>query len=166
MLEWMTSKIVVSIAALIVLASLSGFFVIQRENLIDEELRGVAKEIAGTINDVNVINSKATLLVRFGGSDKGTRMPSDIDGDPYKVTIYRDMVICSVGDRTARAFLFESVHLFPPLAVNLSNLTELRTKDLGHPMVETSSQGSFIIMREYVGEGGSRELGTFIFLEV
>lgn len=164
MLEWLTSKIVISVAALVILASVGGFLAVQTQVWEDEELRNVAKEISGTVNDISTIQAETVVFLSFGDDGNGLSVKASIGGDHYDVEVFRDMVRCKQGDRRSASFFYHSIHLYPPSMVDRSNMTAIRSMDLELGKLDTTSTGKMIIMRVLVGDLGSQTFETFLFL--
>lgn len=151
-MEWVTSKVVVSIAALVILASVGGFLALQREAWKDEGLSQAAGAIASAINDVSSINSEASVTISFEDGGGGLHVSGRIDGERYTVEITRDRVRCSLDDKARWKDLYGLVHLFHPSAANLTNASEVRALDDGHQKMSMRSTGSIQILRVLVGE--------------
>jgi hypothetical protein len=165
MLEWLTSKVVVSVAALLILVSVGGFFAIQQESMKGSELKNVSNNLAKAINQVSTINSEANLVISFDNEGKGAHLPSSINGERYSVELQRNFIICKMGDKTASSELFSNVHLFAPTGTDLSNTTLLRQKDLDHQSLKIHSSGEILILREQTGPQNAMVFETFIIFE-
>jgi type II secretory pathway pseudopilin PulG len=163
MLEWITSKVVVSIAALLVLTSVSGFFLTQREGWKENEVLQVSKEISKLVNQVSMINAEATVIVNFGDSTSGFNLPSTIDGEAYTVQLDRTSAKCTLRDLEGRSYFYTAVHLFPPSEVNLTNRTQLRSFDLDHQNLKVHSTGNLFLLRAKTVTDGIVNFETFIF---
>ena len=166
MLEWITSKVVVSIAALLVLTSVSGFFLTQREGWKENEVKQVSKELSKLVNQASMINAETTIIINFGGSSSGINLPSTIDGEAYTVQLDRTSAKCTMKDHEGRSYFFTAVHLFQPSEVNLTNKTQLRMFDLDHQDLKVHSSGNLFLLRARTVYEGKVNFETFIFAGV
>jgi hypothetical protein len=165
MLEWVTSKVVVSIAALLILVSVGGFFTVQQDGMKGSALKNVSDNLAKAINQVSTMNSQTTLVISFDNEGKGAHLPSSINGDRYSVQLQRDLIICKMGDKTANSNLYTNVHLFDPTGIDISNKTLVRQQDISHQSIKISSVGELLVLRERTGLGDSMVFETFIIYE-
>ena len=164
MLEWITSKVVVSIAALLILASVSGFFVTEREGWKDAQATNISKEIAKLVNQASTVNSNLTSVIHFGEGDSGINLPSNVDGSSYIITFDRTTVRCELNGRSSISDLYSGVHLYPPTDIDLKNLTQKREHDLDHQTLTTHSSGKIVLMRARTVTSGAPEFETFVFV--
>jgi hypothetical protein len=165
MLEWITSKVVVSIAALLMLVSVGGFFTIQQDGMKGSELKNVSDNLAKAINQVSTLNSEATLVISFDNEGKGAHLPSSINGERYSVEMQRDLILCKMGGKEAATELLTNVHLFDPTGIDLTNKTMLRQKDILHQSIKISSIGEILVLRERTGSQDAQAFETFIIYE-
>jgi hypothetical protein len=163
MLEWVTSKVVVSIAALVVLASVSGFMYVQRESWKEDQLSQVSKKISGTINEVSSINAETILFLGFDEGD-GIELPDEVGNRPYDIRIERDMVRCQQGELYASSYFLRSVHLFSPDDVDLTNRSNIIDHDRDHYRLETGPTGVIMVQRAPVGIGNELGYETFVYI--
>lgn len=164
MLEWITSKVVVSVAALLILASVGGFFVTQREGWKDAQAANISKDVAKLVNQVSTVNSNLTTIIHFGDSSPGINLPSNVDGATYVMKFDRTSVRCELNGRSSISEFYTAVHLYPPSDVDLKNLTQKRENDLNHQTFTTHSTGKIVLMRARAATTGASEFETFVFV--
>jgi hypothetical protein len=164
MLEWITSKVVVSIAALLILVSVGGFFVTEREGWKDAQATNISKEIAKLVNQVSTLNSNLTTVIHFGDGDSGINLPSNVDGASYVIKFDRTTVRCELNGRSSRSDFYTGVHLYSPSDIDLKNLTQKREHDLDHQTMITHSAGKIVLMRAKAATSGAAEFETFVFI--
>lgn len=156
---------VVSIAALLMLVSVGGFFAIQQDSMKGSELKNASDNLAKAINQVSTMNSEATLVISFDNEGKGAHLPSSINGERYSVELQRNFIICKMGGKTATSELYVNAHLFAPTGIDLSNTTLLRQKDLANQSIKLHSNGEILILRERTGTQDAQVFETFIIYE-
>jgi len=165
MLEWITSKVVVSIAALLMLVSVGGFFAVQQDGMKSSELKNASDNLAKAINQMSTMNSESNLVISFANDGKGAHLPSSLNGERYSIELQRDFIFCKMAGKTVTSELYTNVHLFDPTSIDLSNTTLVRQKDLSHQSVKFSSVGEILILRERAGPPGAQGFETFIIYE-
>ncbi|MEM3342415.1 MAG: hypothetical protein QW728_06945, partial [Thermoplasmata archaeon] len=114
MFDWFTSKIAVSVAALILLSAVAGFFVYQRNSVDIEKLQIKADNIARIINQMSTLQSQSSMRIVFTSEQDGVYIDPMIDGNSYTITIYANMVLLEMKGAKAVAHLISNVHLWAP----------------------------------------------------
>lgn len=131
MLDWLTSKVALIIAAVVILAVLIGFFAYHQTTLEQESLSDLSQDLAHFINDVTSRNSEIRMRVTFSSDVDSYELPPTVNGKAYTIQISSTQVILrQQGADVAMQDLLDPVHIFPPL--NSADLDQqvLTTADL------------------------------------
>ena len=148
MLEWLSSKMAVAVAAMLLLSSATAYFANQRDSVQRMEIENVARGIAGFIDAVLDLSGEAEFAAACDG-DAGLLMPSEIGGSPYEIHLRRDSVIAAQEGRTAVAHWTGDLHFWHAhdAAVDLEGVQGL---DAEHPSLDLVSCQRFEIAVEEV----------------
>ena len=92
MLEWLSSKMSVVLASMLLLSSMTAYFANQRDYARRQELETVARGLSSFVNAVFGVHGTTEFEVSFaGGGD--LVLPSRIGGSPYSVRMRSDSVV-------------------------------------------------------------------------
>ena len=146
MLDWLTSKIALIIAAAVILAVLIGFFAYHQATLEQESLSDLSQDLAHFINDVTSRDSQIKMRVTFSSDVDSYELPSTVNGRPYTIQISSTQVILrQQGADAAIQDLLNPVHLFPPPSASDLDPQALSTADmLVEPLVIGSGMDFYI----------------------
>ncbi len=99
MLDWLWSKLTILFATVVLLSSVSAYFISERDQSVHEELRIVGRSLASFIDTVLGLPGTARFTV---GSDHDAdlALPRDIGGRPFRIELRRDSVILEMNSRT------------------------------------------------------------------
>ena len=163
MIELLTSKIAMMIAAVIILTSVLGIFSMQREDAKELELRNVADEILGVINNMNTITGETKETITFKEGEDGIFVKPNVDGKTYEITITRFEVIIRQDGKTFLRNFVEDIHVWFPEKIAYTS-TELQDLDKEHWILKLASGEDFVILRKMVEIGGEKGYMTFVYL--
>jgi DNA repair protein RadC len=167
MLDWLSSKIAMIIAATILIAAVSGYFLLQQRGLERVEVQEVADLIAARINDISSINGETEILMTFdeGKSYRGTLLQRTIAGISYEIEIRRDVVRVSAGDHVVSSRLHERIHVWNPSDIDSATSEDMANADRNSSAIKFNAGNDFIIenRRMIIGE---MQYPTFVYLEV
>jgi pectate lyase len=161
-LEFVTSKIAMMVAATIILVSVLGIFSMQREDAKDLELRNIADEISGTINEVNAISGETRINMSYEKSIDGIYLDPEVDGKEYEIIITRNEVIVRQKDRMFLRSFIESIHVWKPDSEFYDSI-EITQKDNKNAKMELRSGEDFQIFRRLIESEKGKEYMTFIY---
>ena len=169
MFDWLSSKVAMSVAALIIVASMVAFFSMQRESMHQLEFQNIADTIAKTVNDVSASTASFKKNITFNKDKSGARyIPATFYGKTYLIIFYLDSVDIKQGGLKARASFSKKVHLYNPSTLNNSYLvskSELRWRDSGNlTMTLTSGQSDICLEQKTLCVDGETEFHTFVYL--
>jgi len=92
MIEWLASKMAVALAVILLISSVSAYFVSDREAQRRGELRNIAKGVADFIDVVFDLDGEAVMLVSYQ-KDADLVLPQEVGGASYKLDLRADSVI-------------------------------------------------------------------------
>jgi len=163
MLELVTSKIAMMMAAIIILASVLGIYAIQRNQAIELELKNIADKISGTIKNLNDLQGETKVIVAFDEGDGDVYVKPYIDGKRYEIMITSNKVFITQDDRHYISDFTGLIHLWVPLS-NTYNQTQIQYLDDENRKLEFESGQDFEIERKFVEIGGEDKYMTFVYL--
>lgn len=163
MLEFVTSKIAMMIAAIIILTSVIGVYALQREQAKDLELQNIADKITGAIDNVNTIQGETKIKVTFDRGKEGVYVKPLVNGKNYEIMITKFKVIITQSSRRATSNFLDSIHLWTPLS-NSYNLTQIKDNDKANRTLEFVSGDDFKIERKFMQINGENEYRTFVYI--
>ncbi len=163
MLDFVTSKIAMMIAAIIILTTVIGLYALQREQAKDMELQNVADKIAEAIHNVNTIQGETKVNVTFDRGDDGIYVKPLMNGKGYEILITQNKVIITQNGRRSISNFVVSVHLWVPL-FNAYNQTQIEEIDEANKTLELQAGEDFVIERKSIELSGENEYMTFIYV--
>lgn len=165
MIDWLTSKVAMTLAALLMLAGVVGFFTAQREHAVQDALEAIARAAAAVIDEVSRSTGDVTTSLSVGPpppeAPDGLALPSMAAGGPYSITLHATHVAVESGDRRAMAGLREPVHLWRPVGGSYT-AGAMAAMDSSHPAL-TIGGGWVTLARLDVAVDGETSLETFLF---
>ena len=163
MLDFVTSKIAMMIAAIVILTSVIGIYALQREQTKDLELWNIADKIAGAIDNINNLQGETKVNVTFDIGKEGIYIEPTVNGKNYEILISQYKVIITQEKRRSISNLVISMHLWAPLS-NAYNLTQIEDIDEVNRTLEFVSGEDFKIERKLVEISGENEYRTFVYM--
>lgn len=104
------------VAFTLILASVSSFFLLQRQNIEEKELERITERIASFINDVNSINAELETSITFteGESEGELHIDGQIGGKSYSITMTSGCVLLKWEGFVAKGDFLEKIHVWSP----------------------------------------------------
>ncbi len=165
MLDWLSSKVAMTLAALLMLAGAVGFFLAAQERAVQDGLDSIAARVARYIDEVSRSPGELTTSLSIGPSPatvpEGLELPSMAAGGPYSLVLHVSYVVVDAGGRRAVAGLHGPVHLWRPDDGRYT-VAEVAAMDSSHPSL-TIGGGGLLLSRLGIEVGGSAYLETFVF---
>ena len=161
MIDWISTKVAMTLAALILLAGVVAFFLAQQQEARHDALQSIADSAPGIFDEVSRIKGETNITISVGPG--GTQeLPGQAGGERYSLTLYPSYVAAGFDGERAFAVLRRPVHLWEPRA---GTYTAARAADLDtrHPSLTISVGGSVIVSRRSLTIDGSPTLETFVF---
>jgi hypothetical protein len=165
MLELVTSKIAMMIAAIIILTSILAVYALQRDSGKDLELQNMADKIAGAIDDLNTLSGETIVNLTFERKKEGIYVRPTLEGESYDIMISRYRVFITQDSRRGIGNLIAPVHTWKPLG-NSYNQTNLDSIDRENKTLEITSGEDFKIQRKLVEVSGESQYLTFVYTEI
>jgi hypothetical protein len=161
--DFITSKLAMMIAAIIILTSVLGIFSMQREDAKDLELRNIVEEISQTINNLNTVSGETKETMTFRTGEQGIYLTPNVDGKPYEIVITQyEVIVKQEGKIFLRDFVM-SIHLWEPENI-MYNLSLLQNRDEENSQLEFVSGEDFVIHRKLMEMDGEKGYMTFVYL--
>jgi hypothetical protein len=113
MFGWLSSKVVTTMAVLVIAASFTGLFSMQADYYRTLELEDLANAITDLVTEVDLLSCQATVTVNWTSQAASHGRPRDFHGEPYLVqfTSERPYVVWQ-GTRVTGRFFPSDVALF------------------------------------------------------
>jgi hypothetical protein len=161
MMDLITSKLAMMIAAVIILTTVLGVYAVQREQGKDIELMNIAETLCDAVDDLNGIQGETVLNITFDRRTQGRFLEPLVDGKNYEIKITQYEVVISQEGRRYEQDFMAPVHLWKPDSNSFTN-SEIEDTDHEHKELSFTSGTDFTLerMRVVVGE----ELGFFTFV--
>ena len=163
MLDWLSSKFAMMVAALLILASAFALLGIQRSGYEDAGLKAVADEIADGVNYVSRLNAEARAEMNLGGNDSGGGLPSKINGKAYSVNLSGTGVLVTQETKGALAHFSSRVHAWNPAHVDLGNETAVGKMDDKVGFVLVDSGARFVIESRMMEKEDGNGFEVFVY---
>lgn len=163
MLELVTSKIAMMIAAMIILTSFLAIYALQRDSGQDLRLQNIADKIAGAIDDLNTLSGETIVNLTFERGKEGIYVKPTVEGKSYEIMISRYRVFITQESHRGISNLVGPIHLWEPL-MNSFNHTNIENIDRENKTLELTSGEDFKIERKSVEISGENQYLTFVYI--
>lgn len=170
MIDWIYSKVAISIAVLVILAVIVGFFSLQQNAIEKAELGNMAKIIAFNVNEVSKKTDDLRTNVTFdeGRENVTVKLPGLIRNEKYTLTMRPDNVFIQQGDYGVSADFIAIVHPWNPVKLGqysyYTNETIIASLDQANNQLKFDSGHDFYIHQKKLNINGSAAFKTFIYL--
>ncbi len=161
MIDWIASKVAMSLAALILLAGVVAYFLAQQEQMRHDALRGIADQAAAFLEEVSQSPGEFATTMSLGPGGR-LELPGLALDRTYRLTLYGAYVVAGADGDRAFAVLGTSVHLWQPPAGDHTS-AEVDRWDVLHPSLVIESGGTVVLSRRSLSVDGSPYLWTFAF---
>lgn len=167
MIEFITSKAVGAVVAVVLLGAIAGFFEVQRASVEEQQFWLMCDSLARAIDGVSSANAVTAINVTFGPNGSGLRLDFSFRNKGYDIEIRAGQVIFRQGGLTAVRALTRSVHPWDPkLAGNGTTLhvseETLSWLDGENPVLKVPSGKDLVIESRPVAAPGQLRFGTFV----
>jgi len=167
MIEFVSSKVVGAVSALVLLASIAGFFAIQRSSAEERHFRGMCDSMARTIDGVSSLNAGTAVNVTFGGSGPGPRLDFSFRNQGYDIEVRAGQVIFRQGGLAAVSPLTRAVHPWDPKALGNGTALyvseeEFEQRDRDNPVLRSPSGRDLVVESRLVYVTGEPRYETFV----
>ncbi len=163
MLEFITSKIAMMMAAIIILTSILAVFTLVREDADDLRLRNHAETISDAISNMNAINGETKEIITFQKGVDGIYLKPEIDGNEYEIKIYQNRVMVRNEDASFIEKFMGQVHLWEPEGTAYDP-NEIQDKDKENLQLSFISNEDIVIDRRLIEVEGENGYMTFVYL--
>jgi len=164
-IDWISTKVAMSLAALLLLAGSVSFFLAQQNEARHDALQSIADRAAAYLDEVS--RSPGELATSISLGPGGTlELPALAAGEAYVLTLYRSYVVAGFEGERAFAALDTPIHMWQPRA---GSYTAAQVADLDtlHPSLTLESggtvSGTAILSRRSLVIDGTPTLETFAF---
>jgi len=167
MIEFVTSKVVGAIAAMVLLGSMLGFFAIQRSSAEEQQFRNMCDSLARTIDGVSSLNAATEVNVTFGQNGSGLRLDFSFRNKGYDIEIRTGQVIFRQGGLTAVSVLARAIHHWDPKAAGNGTTLYVSEETLArldgeHPALKTPSGKDLVVESRLLAISGEMRYATFV----
>jgi len=158
MLEWLSSKLALTVATVIILSSFTGLFLMMSEDLKDAEFQFLADRIASSIDDVSSVNGNFQVTLSFTDSPRTGRfeLQEFFEGKRYTITVSPTLIRVKQGARRATSELTTSIHVWNPGDMHSVSQGQLDLADSLVKWWEIESGTNFTVVRREMGAVGYR----------
>jgi hypothetical protein len=163
LIEWLSSKVAMAVAVLVVTGSVLGYSAYQRSTSYEGEVVDVARSVARWLETFSTSNGEMHSNITFDRWGN-LRLPPSIDGNPVSVNLSRNSVIVTCG-----RYVVSEPHTAPMVLIwkpqNRSmNVSQIALMDVTTAWTgEVSSPGKFVLERHALFVSGSEQLFTFCY---
>ena len=164
MFEFVSSKVAMAMAGILILASVFGFFQIQNENIARLEFQETADRIADTMNEANSVNFDMTWRVGFSSTDVDVQLKEVIGGERYSIELYPNSVLVVADGRAYHSSFIGEVHLWDPGLLGPGD-NDIEALDITNNEMSIASGEDFIIVRRPLVMDHATEYHTFAYFE-
>lgn len=156
-----------SIAVVIMVASVVGFFSIMKGQYDSRQLQDYADAMTKRVNEVSRLDIDTKSVIDFDENATGQNIKSTYRDRSYEVKITIDMVSLRQDTLMVTSHFSKHCHLFLPsdLSSMYTNKTELSELDKGHLEINFVSGSDFIVEQKRLVVEGNSEYHTFVYLK-
>ena len=162
MLDWISSKVAVSFAVMLMLASISACFAANNNRLRERELRIVAQEISAFIGEVMNLHSVAELRIS-ADADSDLSLPEAVGESRYSLQLRMDSVVASQGNEVEIAHWSGGLHLWR-IDDSVISKEDMASLDEEHRFLDVNPCEGFSVSTEEVDVEGVTVLLVFAYL--
>jgi hypothetical protein len=167
MIEFVTSKVVGAIAALLLLGSILGFFAVQRSAAEERQFREMCGTLARTIDGVSSLDGTTGVNVTFGGNGPGLQLDFSFRNQGYDIEIRAGQVIFRQGGLAAVSALARPVHPWDPKLLGNGTALyvpegELARLDHDNAVLKSPSGKDLVVESRLVYIWGEPRYETFV----
>ena len=147
MFEWFSSKVAMSVAVIILVAAMIGFFAYINSRVSSVEFSSIPEAIASAVDRTATTNENITTRVTFvDGSTNGTYIDPMFKNNGYHIMISSSEAVVQQSSLTASAAFSKKIHLWKPdSTVEVTKKATLDGKDALSPPLEFESGKDFLI---------------------
>jgi hypothetical protein len=163
MMDLITSKLAMMIAAVIILSTVLGVYAIQREQGRDLELMNIAGTICRAVDEMNTIQGDTIFNMTFDRGAQGRFIEPLVNGKNYNILITRYEVVISQDNKRCQEDFMAPVHLWKP-DLNSFTISEIEDSHGEFNELIFTSGTDFTLERKSVLVGEELEFITFVYL--
>jgi hypothetical protein len=163
MIDLITSKLAMMVAAIIILTTVLGVYAVQRDQGKDLELMNIVDTICGAVDDMNGIQGDTIFNMTFDRGSEGKFLEPLVDGKHYNILITSYEVVISQEDRHYEENFMAPIHLWKPQSNSFTS-SQIHDSDVEHNELSFISGTDFTIERMRVVVGGENKYLTFVYL--
>jgi len=165
MLDWLSSKFIMIVAAILILASTITLINIQRGSLEEFELKKIANRIASEVDSISQCFAETKLVFGFDSNSDAQSLPDKIGRDGYSINITRTAVIVTQNSKGFIAQFSDQVHPWNPNSVEIRDKATMEEMDENNNYLFFSSSSEFVIEHKALIMEDGNEFHTFVYQE-
>jgi hypothetical protein len=163
MLDFITSKIAMVMAAVFILLVALGMYEIQKNAIEEEELENIADKIAATINEISAMEGSTKVNLTFDDLGEGIYLKPKVGDDTYEIRFTPNLIFITQNGRGTSSNLISAIHLWKPDR-NGYNAAELEDLDNNREMkINSGDKVVIIVERTQIEVMGLLEHHTFVY---
>ena len=164
MLDWVMSKIAMSVVAVILILLGVGYIESQRDSLEQLELRNTARGLADLVNELAGTNSNITIIVSPAGEHSSGYLPATIAGKAYTIQIMPQFVAIEQDGVRRTGQFSEIIHPWQPTTTVFTN-EDIDRQDTAATPLAFKSGVKVHSKRQMITVDGDHQWHTFVYLE-
>jgi hypothetical protein len=174
MIDWLYSKITVTIVVFMLIAFFVGFFEWHDNQVAITELQNITDEIAGRVNELSNIEAETALNFTFNKYLEGVKLPPQIQNQQYIIKFTGDVIFATwEGAQVASTLTYpvnnisnvNTIHVWEPSAFAYKR-ADIATADDAALWYELESGYDFVVERKLIEVSGHLEYHTFVYQTV
>lgn len=165
MLDWLSSKFIMIVAAILILASTITLINVQRSSLEEFELKKIANKIADEVNSVGLCFAETKLIFNFDKNSDAQSLPNKIGRNGYSINFTRTSVIVTQNAKGFIAQFSVQVHTWNPNSVETGNEVIMEEMDEKNKYLAFGSSSKFVIEQKALIMEDGNEFHTFVYQE-
>lgn len=150
MLDWISSKVAVTVSGFILLASGAGMLLVLHGSYDNVAMRNVADSITHAVNELATVPGETSVTFTFDRSVVGVPLPRTIRGTTYALEFHSDRVFLMRAGVTVSSRFSENAHLWNPGATRQATPELVALADHAFNAWTLRSGLDFLGVRRYV----------------
>ncbi len=143
MLEWLSTRLSIVFASILLLSSVTSYFAWERDYATTQKLETITRGLASFIDSSLRINGQAEFIISY--KDEGDLViPTEVGGQSYDLKLMNDAVVLRQEGRTAIGRWSGFLHLWKPEVGSYSS-SKIESEDARHSYLDLISGQPFQI---------------------
>jgi hypothetical protein len=163
LIDWLSSKVAMAMAVLVITGSVLGYFAYQRSASYEHEVEEVARSTARYAEAFSTLSGEVRVTITLGPGGN-LELPASINGKPVTVNITNSMVIVTCGKYAVSETHTVTYLHFWATGNRSMNTTAMAQLDLDNRWTgELASPKKIVLERRAIYASGTEQLFTFCY---